>query len=31
MINITKMGKTLESEKFKIIFAKIWTEKQKLS
>ncbi len=26
-INITKMGEMLKSEKFMIIFAKIWTEK----
>ncbi len=31
MMNITKMGKTLKSKKFMIIFAKIWTEKRKLS
>ncbi len=26
MMNITKMGKTLNSKKLMIIFAKIWTE-----
>ncbi len=30
MMNIMKMEKTLKSEKFMIIFAKIWTEKRKL-
>ncbi len=31
MMNITKMGKTLKSEKFMIIFTKIWAEERKLS
>ncbi len=31
MMNITKMGKMLKLEKFIIVFAKIWTEKRKLS
>ncbi len=31
IMNITKMGKTLKSKKFMIIFAKIWTEERKLS
>ncbi len=31
MMNITKMEKTLKSEKFMIIFTKICTEEQKLS
>ncbi len=30
-INITKMGKTLNSETFMIIFVNIWTKTQKLS
>ncbi len=30
-MNITKMKKPLEFEKFMIIFAEIWSEKQKLS
>ncbi len=31
LMNITKMGKTLQSVKFMIIFTKIWTEERKLS
>ncbi len=31
MMNTTKIGKTLKSENFMIIFTKIWTEKRKLS
>ncbi len=31
MMNITKMRKTLKSEKYMIIFTKIWTKVRKLS
>ncbi len=30
-MNITKMGKTLNSEKFMIILVKIWIEKRNIS
>ncbi len=31
MMNITRIGKTLNSEKFMITFTKFWTPEQKLS